>query len=162
MRVFLGLGSNLGDRWGYLASAVAGLRRLDPALRVSPVYETAPVGGPEQGPYLNCVVRLDTELSPAEVLAAAQRLESEAGRVRTVRNGPRTLDVDVLLIEGLEMATAELTVPHPRLYERAFVLAPLEDLDPSKVPADWRSRMGDAATLATDVRRVGTIGETTG
>ncbi len=162
MRAFLALGSNLGDRRAHLATAVAGLRRLDPALAVSPVYETAPVGGPTQGPYLNCVVRLDTELSPAELLTTAQRLEQDAGRIRTVKDGPRTLDVDLLLLEGVEMATAELTIPHPRMYERAFVLAPLEDLDPAKVPAGWRRHVPGAERLAEDLKRVGTIEETSG
>lgn len=160
MRAFLGLGSNLGDRRRHLSAAVKALRSLDPDLAVSPVYETAPVGGPRQGPYLNCVVRIDTELSPLELLETAQRLEQRSGRVRTVKDGPRTLDVDLLLIDGVEMATTELTVPHPRLYERAFVLAPLEDLDPTRVPLGWRDSIPGAARLAEDVRRVGTIEET--
>lgn len=162
MRAYLGLGSNLGDRLGHLRQAVESLGAIDASLAVSPVYETAPVGGPEQGPYLNCVVRLDTELSPLELLDLAQRLESQAGRVRTVRNGPRTLDVDVLLIEGVQLQTAELTVPHPRMRERAFVLAPLEDLDGALVPAGWRQHLGGASTVAGDIRRVGTIEENSG
>jgi len=157
VRTYLGLGSNLGDRLGHLRRAIESLRQIDARLVVSPLYETAPVGGPEQGPYLNCVVRLDTELGPFELLELAHRLETEAGRVRTVKNGPRTLDVDVLLIEGVEVKTAELTVPHPRMYERGFVLAPLEDLDRALVPAGWRQRLGGAATVASDVRQVGTI-----
>ena len=159
MRAYLGLGSNLGDRGGYLHEAVESLRRVDPSLTVSPVYETAPVGGPDQGPYLNCVVRLDTELDPFALLELAHRLEAAAGRVRTVRDGPRTLDVDLLLVGDLVIDTAELTLPHPRICERGFVLAPLEDLDPGAVPVGWRDNIAGAATLARDVRRVGTIGE---
>jgi 2-amino-4-hydroxy-6-hydroxymethyldihydropteridine diphosphokinase len=159
VKCYLGLGSNLGDRRGHLRQAVAGLRSLDASLTVSPVFETAPVGGPEQGPYLNCVVCLDTEMSPLELLGVAHRLEGDADRVRTVKDGPRTLDVDVLLIEGVSLTTPELTIPHPRMYERGFVLAPLEALDPSLVPADWRHLVPGAATLASDVRQVGTIGD---
>ena len=93
MRAFLGLGSNLGDRWQYLREAVAALPDV---VAVSPVYETSPVGGPEgQGPYLNCVVELSTELGPRELLGAAHRLETAAARERGERWGPRTLDVDV-------------------------------------------------------------------
>jgi 2-amino-4-hydroxy-6-hydroxymethyldihydropteridine diphosphokinase len=159
MRAYLGLGSNLGDRLSHIRRAISELRRLDPSLAVSMLYETAPVGGPPQGDYLNCAVRFDTDLDPAGLLVLAHRLETEAGRVRTVANGPRTLDVDILLIEGVELATPELRIPHPRMSERGFVLAPLEDIDPSLVPPDWRSKVFGAATLTGDVRRLGTIEE---
>ena len=157
MIAYLGLGSNLGDRLDQLRKAVEALRSSDPGLAVSPIYETAPVGGPEQGPYLNCVARFTADLAPLEVLKLAQGLEHSARRVRTVRNGPRTLDVDILLIEGVTMDTPELTVPHPRMYERAFVLAPLEDLDPNLVPAGWRQSVPGAENATTDVRKVGTL-----
>ena len=137
-RAFLALGSNLGDRVGYLRGAVA---RLPDLVAISPVYETEPVGGPdEQGPSLNMVVQLDTEHSPYELLLLCRSLEAAAGRERLVRWGPRTLDVDVLWIDGAEIDEPELTVPHPRLFERPFVLAPLADLAPDLVPADWGSR----------------------
>jgi len=157
VRVYLGLGSNVGDRRSHLRRAVEALRVVDGSLAVSPLYETAPVGGPKQGLYLNCVVGLDWQRGPAELLELAQSLESAAGRVRTVKDGPRTLDVDVLLVDGVELATEELTVPHPRMFERGFVLAPLEDLDPLLVPSDWRRQIAGAENLARDVRRVGTI-----
>ncbi|MGO8875608.1 MAG: 2-amino-4-hydroxy-6-hydroxymethyldihydropteridine diphosphokinase [Acidimicrobiales bacterium] len=160
MKAYLGLGSNLGDRGRYLHDAVEALRELDASLAVSPVYETAPVGGPQQGPYLNCVVRLEADLDPFALLEVAHRLEGAAGRLRGVKDGPRTLDVDILLIEGVELVTPELTVPHPRMYERGFVLAPLEDLDAGVVPVGWRRQIAGAGTLADDVRRVGTIEET--
>lgn len=162
MRAYLGLGSNLGDRTGYLRRAVATLRQVDACLAVSPVYETAPVGGPVQGPYLNCVVRLDTDLSPRELLQLAWQLESDARRVRTVKNGPRTLDVDIVLIEGLELETPELTVPHPRMGERAFVLAPLEDLDAALVPKTWRETLGATPGAPELARRVGRIDDSLG
>jgi 2-amino-4-hydroxy-6-hydroxymethyldihydropteridine diphosphokinase len=142
---------------GHLRAAVATLRTVDPGLRVSPVYETAPVGGPEQGPYLNCVVELGSAPAPLELLALAHRLETAAARARTIPNGPRTLDVDILLIGDLRLSTPELTVPHPRMFERGFVLAPLEDLDPSLVPPDWRSTVAGAALLDTEVRLIGTL-----
>lgn len=155
MRVFLGLGSNLGDRAGFIASALEGLRRLDPDLECSPVYETAPVGGPlGQGPYLNCVVSLETDLAPHALLAATRDLEARAGRTRAERWGARTLDVDVLLIGDELIEDDELVVPHPRMRERAFVLAPLEDLDPARVPVDWRDAFGGDAAIVQLVRRV--------
>ena len=138
LRAFLGLGSNMGDRRRHLADAVASLPDV---VAVSPVYETEPVGGPEgQGPYLNLVVELDTDHTPHELLALAGRLEAAAGRERTVRHGPRTLDVDVLLVGDLVVDDDVLTVPHPRMRERAFVLAPLADLAPELVEPGWEDR----------------------
>jgi len=157
VKAYLGLGSNLGDRLGYLRGAIEALRQMDPSLVASSVYETAPVGGPSQGSYLNCVVRIETELQPYELLDLVRRLEAAASRVRTVRNGPRTLDVDILWIEGVQLADPDLTVPHPRMSERGFVLAPLEELDPALVPAGWRATLAGAAGLTSDVRRLGTI-----
>lgn len=158
VRVYLGLGSNLGARAGYLAAAVAALRRVDPGLAVSPVYETAPVGGPSgQGPYLNCVVRITATIMPAEVLELLRTLEARARRVRGERFGPRTLDVDVLVIEDHTSADPELTVPHPRMAERAFVLAPLEDLEPGLVAEGWRERLGGPAAVDAAVHRLGAL-----
>src|SRR5947209_4645480 len=146
MRAFLGLGSNLGDRWTYLREAVASLPDV---VAVSPVYETAPVGGPEgQGPYLNLVVELDTVLAPRELLGVAQRLETAAGRERGERWGPRTLDVDVLLVDDLTVDEPDLVVPHPRMWERRFVLAPLADLAADLVPEDWEARVAGEVTPA--------------
>jgi 2-amino-4-hydroxy-6-hydroxymethyldihydropteridine diphosphokinase len=136
MRVFLALGSNLGDREGQLATAADTLRPLG-LVAASPLYETDPVGGPDgQGPYLNQVVELDTELAPRALLAVCHRLEAAAGRVRAERWGPRTLDVDILWIEGVEVREPDLEVPHPRMYDRRFVLAPLRDLAPDLVSED--------------------------
>ena len=147
MRAFLGLGSNLGDRLGHLRRAVASLPDV---VAVSPVYETDPVGGPEgQGPYLNAVVELDTELAPRRLLQLAGRLEAEAGRVRAERFGPRTLDVDVLLVGDLVVDEEDLVVPHPRLWERRFVLVPLADLAPELVPHEaWRAAGGEVRPFA--------------
>jgi 2-amino-4-hydroxy-6-hydroxymethyldihydropteridine diphosphokinase len=147
-RAYLGLGSNLGDRWATLARAVAGLPDL---VAVSGVYETEPVGGPPQGPYLNLVAGLRTALTSRELLGAAQALEAEAGRVRTVRFGPRTLDVDVLWVEGETVAEPDLVVPHPRMWERRFVLVPLAELAPDLVPPEALAR------AQGEVRRIGTL-----
>lgn len=126
MRAYLGLGSNLGDRRALLRAAVAAIPDV---VAVSPVYETEPVGGPPgQSPYLNLVVALDTALSPRQLLELAQGLEARAGRVRSEPGGPRTLDVDVLLVGDLTVGEPDLVVPHPRMWERRFVLAPLADL----------------------------------
>jgi 2-amino-4-hydroxy-6-hydroxymethyldihydropteridine diphosphokinase len=126
VRAYLGLGTNLGDRRAHLRAAVAALPDV---VAVSPVYETDPVGGPAgQGPYLNLVVALETERSPRELLDLAHSLEDAAGRVRKERDGPRTLDVDVLLVGDLCIDEPDLVVPHPRLWQRRFVLAPLADL----------------------------------
>ena len=130
-RAFLGLGSNMGNRERFLADAIESMAGV---VAVSPVYETEPVGGPQQGPYLNVVVELATELSPRQLLGVAHRLESAAGRVRTEYWGPRTLDVDVLLVGDLHLDEPDLVIPHPRMWERRFVLAPLADLAPELVP----------------------------
>jgi 2-amino-4-hydroxy-6-hydroxymethyldihydropteridine diphosphokinase len=137
-RAYLGIGANLGDRLAHLQLAVDTLAAADGVRidAVSPVYETAPVGGPEQPDYLNAVVAVDTSLSPRALLELAHDVEAAAGRVRTVRWGPRTLDVDVLLVGDERVDEPDLVVPHPRMQERAFVLVPLADLDPA-----WRARI---------------------
>lgn len=132
MRAFLALGSNLGDREAFIRTAV---ENMPDVVAVSGIYETDPVGGPaDQPPFLNAVVELDTELTPRQLLELCRRLEQEAGRVRTERWGPRTLDVDVLLVGDLVVNEPDLIVPHPRMWERDFVLRPLADLAPELVP----------------------------
>ena len=131
-RVFLGLGSNQGDRLAYLSRAVQALGAL-PGTRVcqmAPMYDTEPVG-PPQPRYLNTVVELDTSLSPLELLDAVKRLERELGRAPTAeRWGPRIIDLDIVLYEQLVMDTPHLTIPHPRMHLRRFVLEPLAQLAP--------------------------------
>ncbi|MCY3619485.1 MAG: 2-amino-4-hydroxy-6-hydroxymethyldihydropteridine diphosphokinase [Acidimicrobiaceae bacterium] len=133
-RAFVALGSNLGDRLAYLQNAVNGFDDVD---AVSDVYETKPVGGPEQGPYLNMVMRLETSASPRELLRQCRRSELEAGRVRVVRWGPRTLDADLLWIDGERVDEPDLVVPHPRMYERDFVLVPLADVGADLLSDDY-------------------------
>ncbi len=132
-QAYLGIGSNLGDRLAHLQGAVDGLAATDgiDVTGVSSVYETDPVGGPEQGEFLNAVVAIDTGLSARELLEVAHGLEAAASRVRVEHWGPRTLDVDVLLVGDKEVHEPDLEVPHPRMWERGFVMAPLADLDPT-------------------------------
>lgn len=131
-RVVLALGSNLGDRLGILQGAVDTLFAPGPLrpVALSPVYETAPVGGPEQDDYLNAVAVAETLLTPEALLERVQEVERAFHRVREVRWGPRTLDVDVIAYDGLVRTDPELTLPHPRAHERAFVLRPWADIDP--------------------------------
>ena len=146
-RAFLGLGSNLGDRAEHLRSAIVAMPDV---VAVSPVYETAPVGGPEQGPYLNMVVELDTQLDAHGLLELCGRLEDAAGRVRAERWGPRTLDVDVLWVDGERVDEPDLQVPHPRMHERRFVMAPLADLAPDLVgPTVLAAVPGDVRLLGS-------------
>jgi 2-amino-4-hydroxy-6-hydroxymethyldihydropteridine diphosphokinase len=157
-RALLGLGSNIVGRWHHLANALSALSNVDADLASSGVYESAPVGGPaDQPPYLNLVVSLLWAASPLALLELAQQLEQQAGRVRLVRWGPRSLDVDLLLVDGVECDTPELCLPHPRWRERAFVLAPLEEVAPDLVPATWRDDLGGELVLAGAIRRVGAI-----
>ena len=150
-RAFLGLGSNLGDRLGYLKAAVAA---IDDCVAVSGVYETDPVGGPDQGDFLNVVAELDTRRSARDLLDLCRGLEASAERVREVRWGPRTLDVDVLWVDGETVDEADLVVPHLRMFERAFVMLPLGELAPD-LAEGWTDpgtggshRLGDWDELA--------------
>ena len=129
-RVFVSLGSNLGDRLGSLAAALAALAAL-PATAVvaaSRIYETAPQGHESQPEFLNQVLCLETGLQPHDLLAECQRIENEHGRDRGLRFGPRTLDVDILLFQDVESEEPELMLPHPRMLLRAFVLVPLAEI----------------------------------
>ena len=129
-RVFLSLGSNLGERSTALRVARAALAALPGTtlLQASPIYETAPQELADQPPFLNQVVCLETSLAPLELLGRCQVIEEAVGRRRTLRFGPRTLDVDILLYEGVESDSVELTLPHPRMWQRAFVVIPLSAL----------------------------------
>lgn len=148
--VFIGLGANLGDRKAALREALAALGQLrgTQVLRVSPLYGSAPVdaGGPD---YLNAVAELASTLTPQALLQALQTIEQAAGRERPYRNAPRTLDLDILWFGDQVINTPELTVPHPRMAERAFVLRPLADLVPERVSAALLQ-----AVASQDIRRL--------
>ncbi len=134
-KVVFALGSNLGDRMAHLRTAVSAARAVPELadIRCSPVYETEPVGGPKQDDYLNAVLVARTSLAPHALLLLAHGWEQLAGRKRTERWGPRTLDVDLIVVGAARGHDAELTLPHPRAHERAFVLAPWHDVDPDAV-----------------------------
>jgi 2-amino-4-hydroxy-6-hydroxymethyldihydropteridine diphosphokinase len=135
-RAALGLGSNLGDRRARLAAAVRRLQDAGRIVAVSPLYETAPIGGPAQGRFLNAVAVVDTSLPPRRLLKLCQAAEREAGRRRLVRWGPRSLDVDLLLYEGMIVDEPGLRVPHPRLALRRFALEPLVEAWPEAALPD--------------------------
>ena len=138
-RAIVALGSNLGDRVAYLRF---GLERLSNVVAQSQVFETDPVGGPDnQGPYLNMVAVVDTDLDPFAMLRRLLQIEAEAHRVRKVRWGPRTLDLDLLFYDDAVIESEELTVPHPRFAERRFVLEPLSEVAPEHCPSQWRDRL---------------------
>jgi 2-amino-4-hydroxy-6-hydroxymethyldihydropteridine diphosphokinase len=149
-RAVFGIGSNLGDRVSYVQLAVANLRALDGvhgAVR-SQLYETVPVGGPAQGDYINAALLVHTARSPRSLLEAALEIELRHGRVRGVRNGPRTLDIDLLWVEGEAVDEPALTVPHPRLVLRAFALIPLlEVASDARDPVSGRPLASWAADL---------------
>jgi dihydroneopterin aldolase/2-amino-4-hydroxy-6-hydroxymethyldihydropteridine diphosphokinase len=137
-RAIVALGSNLGDRAGYLRYAV---EQLVP-VKQSRVYETDPVGGPDnQGAYLNMIVEVQTPLDPYAFIRRCQRIEATAGRQRLTHWGPRTLDVDLVFYDDTRIDSTELTIPHPRFAERRFVLHPLSEVAPERCPAEWDDRL---------------------
>jgi 2-amino-4-hydroxy-6-hydroxymethyldihydropteridine diphosphokinase len=150
--VVLALGSNLGDRMDNLQRAIDVLDGDGlTAAAVSGVFETAPVGGPAQADYLNAVLLARSSLPAREILARCAAAEQAAGRVRTVRWGPRTLDVDIITCGEERSADPHLTLPHPRAYERAFVLAPWLDVQPAAVLPGW----GPVADLLAGISMAG-------
>ncbi len=130
---YIALGSNLGDRLATLRAAVAEIAAFGAVLAWSSVYETAPVGYAEQPPYLNAVVALETELTPLALLAGLHEIERRHGRVRSFLNAPRTLDLDILLYDDRMVDESDVTIPHPRMHERGFVLVPLTEIAPDTV-----------------------------
>lgn len=148
-QAYIALGSNLGDREGLLRQAVKGLRQQPGVrvLRISGIYETDPVGYTDQPAFLNMAMAVETTLSPIELLHALFQVEQLLGRVRDIRWGPRTIDLDLLLYEDVAMNDEELTLPHPRMLERAFVLVPLADVIASSHPLQDRVSAAAAAAL---------------
>jgi 2-amino-4-hydroxy-6-hydroxymethyldihydropteridine diphosphokinase len=146
---YLSLGTNVGDRGAHLEGALSTLAAGD-AYRLSSVYETEPVGGVVQDDFWNLVMEIATEASAQELLERAQRAEKDAHRTREVRWGPRTLDVDILLVGDEVRDDPELTLPHPRMFERAFVLRPLRELAPHLVSGEqFFGAVGHVVKLGT-------------
>lgn len=155
-RAFLSLGSNLGDRQATLLAALDALDRGGGRIiRRSSFYETEPVGKIDQPRFLNLVVEVATDLTPADLLALCQSVERKLGRVRKERWGPRTVDIDILLYDRLTMQTSSLTIPHPEMIRRRFVLEPLLEIAPGASLPDGRRLDVFLADVADqDVRRV--------
>jgi len=130
---YIGLGSNMGDRVKTLRMAIQRMETLGRIAEVSSLYETEPVGYLEQPRFLNAVVALDTALAPVDLLGELLGIECDLGRMRSFPNAPRTLDLDLLMVDNVILDTPELALPHPRLHERAFVLVPLAEVAPKLV-----------------------------
>lgn len=127
--VYLGLGSNLGDRLKNIQDALKLLSKDVVVERVSTIHETEPVGGPPQEKYLNAAAKITTSLSAHQLLKLTQTIEQRLGRIRTVKNAPRTIDIDILTYDNEHIDDEQLTIPHPRMLEREFVMKPLSELD---------------------------------
>ena len=156
-RVYLSLGSNIGDRAANLQSAIEELSRFGKVAAVSSFYETEPVEFTKQPLFLNCAVSLDTEKTPGQLLRALLEIERTMGRLRTQQKGPRKIDIDILLFGDSSVNTATLTIPHPAMHERRFVLDPLAEIAPdarhpllNKTARELR----DSLPLGQAVRRV--------
>ena len=145
--VYLALGANLGDRSASLRTAVERLRDAVAVERMSSVYETEPAYLLDQPHFLNMALRGRTTLDPHALLAFLKRIERDMGRAAGPRYGPRTIDLDILLYDSLALATAQLTLPHPRMAERPFVLAPLAEIAPELVPPGWNRSIGALAEV---------------
>ena len=146
-KVAISLGSNLGDRLANLRFAIERISRSFSLTAVSSLYLTAPVGGPAQDDFLNAVALIDSDQPPLEILGQLQGIEAAAGRVRNERFGPRTLDLDLIAVEGISWASADLELPHPRSHQRRFVVEPLTEVWPEASLSG-----GPAASLLTTVR----------
>ena len=143
MKVYFGLGSNLGDRAGLIRSAVEKLQTPDLRLiQISSLYETEPVGLLDQPMFLNAVAEFESDLTPRELLNRALTIERDMGRVRTIKNGPRNIDIDLILAGDLEVNEPDLIVPHPRYKERDFVMRPLRELQLREPGASVRPAKG--------------------
>jgi 2-amino-4-hydroxy-6-hydroxymethyldihydropteridine diphosphokinase len=131
-KALIGIGSNIGDRKQHIDTAIEALNHI-PSVKVSrmsPIYETEPWGYVNQAKFFNAVIEVETNLTANTLLGVCLGIEAGIGRIRDIKNGPRVLDLDLLLFEGQECTSAELTLPHPRMFERDFVLIPLRDLYP--------------------------------
>lgn len=135
MFCYIGLGSNLGDRALNIQLAIEKIRQIQDSkiTKISSIIETLPVGGPPQEKFLNAAIEIQTNMSPRKLLKNLQMIESELGRLRTVKNGPRTIDLDILFCRDMQIREKDLIVPHPRIKEREFVLTPLREIAPDLV-----------------------------
>jgi 2-amino-4-hydroxy-6-hydroxymethyldihydropteridine diphosphokinase len=156
--IYLALGSNLGDRMGNLASALERLSQKVTIKKVSSVYETEPVYYKEQPLYLNVVLSAVTKLEPSDLLRFVKGVESDLGRQSSFRNAPRLIDIDILFYSDRVVQTAELTIPHPGIAERAFVLAPLAEIAPGLVHPVTHKKVKDLLSVVDGLGGVKKIG----
>lgn len=161
--VYLGLGSNVGDTKKYLGDAVAALEALGTILKTSSLYRTEPVGVTDQPWFLNQVVELTTTLSPEDLLKKTQHVENDLGRKRPDarsggrlkrRPGPRTIDIDILLYDNVALKTSNLTIPHPRMHERKFVLEPLTEIAPDATHPVLKKNIQGLLETTTDTNKI--------
>lgn len=130
MFCYIGIGSNLGDREKYIKNAIEKLKKTEgvEVKKISSIYETEPVGGMKQGKYLNGVIKIETWLKPHDLMTKLQEIEKQSGRIRSVKNAPRTMDLDILLYGDKKIDESGLKIPHPKMYEREFVMKPLKEI----------------------------------
>lgn len=158
--ILIGLGSNIGDREGHIVAAVRMLHRhpLIRVVKVSSLYETAPVGYTDQADFLNAVIRIESSIPPQELLDVCRGIEAGLGRVREARWGPRTIDIDILLYDDIVIQADLLTLPHPRLQDRRFVLVPIDEIAPElPVYEGLTASKLLASCPSDDVRRYGDL-----
>lgn len=140
-KAYLSLGSNLGDREKFLKKAISEIKKIAKIIQKSKIYETSPVGYKNQGDFLNMVIKIETDINPQELLKKIQKIEKDLGRERKIKNGPRTIDIDILIYENTIVDEPDLKIPHPRMYERKFVLVPLlELLDKKEKTSLWTQK----------------------
>ena len=152
--IFLGLGSNIGDSRQILKNASEELKKIGRVVTVSSFYKTEPVGVKDQPWFLNCVLKMETFLEPLVLLHEIQKVENMFARERKIHWGPRTLDIDILFYDDVILYTLELTLPHPRLHERRFVLEPLVEIEPGKMHPALQKIVQDIFQNLSDLSEV--------
>ncbi len=141
MKAYLGIGSNIGDRNGFIAKALQAINEENIILEKSSIYETEPVGYKDQGKFLNAVILVETRKTPQQLLAHISKIESSLDRERIIKNGPRTIDIDILFFESKIIQEDALTIPHPRAHEREFVLQPMCDINKDLIHPVYQKTM---------------------
>ena len=131
---YLGIGSNMGDREKNIHDALNLLSEKTTLLKKSSLIETAPAGGPPQDKFLNGALKIETSLNPQDLLTFLKSIEAQLGRIKTIENGPRPIDIDILIYNNVSITTPTLTIPHPKMFQRDFVVRPLKEIEPDLIP----------------------------